>query len=165
MSKSRSEPRELLQELQRLEELRDPAVTQSKRKFDRYVVRVDAELLHMDRSIPEQVPVPVMLRDLGRGGVGFVSPIPLEVDSTWHLAFLKDGYVVGRQGLVIRHCRPIRDAAFLVGGQFCIDSGLMTLLGVHPTAIRDGSDSIGESDDAAGHEDSFLSPEDLTQER
>ncbi len=164
MSKSKSEPRELLQELQRLEELRDPGVIKSKRRFDRFIVRVDAELLHMDRSVPEQVPVPVLLRDLGRGGAGFVSPIPLEVDSTWHLAFLQNGYVVGRQGVVIRHCRPIRDAAFLVGAQFCIDSGLMALLGIHPGSIRDGADSTSHSDDPTDDEDSFLSPEDLTND-
>lgn len=159
---SKSEPQVLLQELQRLEGLRNPQSAQHLRKYERHIVRIDAELLHMDRSSIDQAPVAVLVRDLGRAGVGFVSPVELEVESTWHLAFLRNGYVIGRQGVVIRHCRRIGDNAYLVGGQFCIESGLMTLLGIDPGQIHDGAaPSAGvESDE---YSDQYLSPDDLAK--
>src|SRR5580698_5769172 len=98
-------PEELLAELAKLEGLRNPQTEQRLRAYRRFVLRGDAELHDMERGPTEQSPLPVLLRDLGRGGVGFISPRVLEINSTWRICFLHRGYVVGQQGIVVRHCR------------------------------------------------------------
>jgi hypothetical protein len=153
---SKSEPRKLLEELTRLEGLRGEGVDQGKRQFERFVVRADAELTPMDRSRVEQQCVPVLLRDMGKGGIGFVVAEPLDVHSTWHVAFLKDGYIIGSQGLTVRHSKHLRDNAYLVGGQFCASNGLLAMLGVKPAALRDQADPT-----QSGDQQDFISPEDL----
>jgi hypothetical protein len=134
-----SGPQALLAELAKLEALRESnrVAAGGNRQFQRFVVRGDAELRSMDRTCLDAAPVPVLLRDIGRGGVGFVAPVELEVNSTWQICFLHRDYVVGTQGIIIRHCRKVQDGVFLIGGQFCIETGLMSLLGIDPSAIRD----------------------------
>jgi hypothetical protein len=132
-------PQALLAELAKLEALRNEsrAATSGQRQYQRFVVRGDAELRSMDRTCLDAAPVAVLLRDLGRGGIGFVSPIELELSSTWQICFLHRDYVIGSQGVIVRHCRKVQDGVFLIGGQFCIETGLMSLLGIDPSAIRD----------------------------
>lgn len=155
---SLSETQALLEELTRQETLRDGSREQGQRRFQRFVVRADAELMPMDRSSTDVQVVPVLVRDLGRGGVGFVCEQPLPTGSTWHIAFIKDGYVLGTQSLIIRHCRHIRETTWLVGGQFCIDSGLMALLGVRRSVLNDSCSSLPgvseiEASDFLSHDD------------
>lgn len=156
-----TEARALLQELKRLENIRDHSVVQSKRQFERYVVRAEAELHPMDRTQTQHTPIPILLRDLSRGGIGFVTSVPLDVHSNWDVAFIQHGFVIGRQGLTIRHCKRVQDDAFLVGGQFCADSGLLALLGVRPGSLRDAP-VIHEDLDPSDDDANFLSPEDIS---
>jgi len=153
---SKSGPDSLLQELTRLETLRDPHFAKSVRAFERYVVRFDAELHPMDRASKTQTPIPIQLRDLSRGGIGFVCSEPLEPQSIWHVSFIKDGYCIGTQALVVRHCRLIKETTYLAGAQFCISSGLLIQMGIKPSALRDGNQAI-----PSDQQDNFLSPDDL----
>ena len=143
-----SGPQALLAELAKLEALRENNRTASgNRQFQRFVVRGDAELRSMDRTCLDAAPVPVLLRDIGRGGVGFVAPVELEVNSTWQICFLHRDYVVGTQGIIIRHCRKVQDGVFLIGSQSCLETGLIALLGVDPAAIRDADSATEGGDD------------------
>ena len=129
-------PQSLLAELAKLEHARDNGCGKRQRQYERFIVRGEAELASMDRSRFEQVPISIQLRDIGRGGLGFLCQQELEVGSTWRVAFLRGSYVVGEQGLIIRYNQQIRDGLYLVGGQFCIETGLMSLLGVDTASLR-----------------------------
>jgi hypothetical protein len=150
-------PRSLLDELDRLESLRDPAKA-GYRQFRRFVVRGEAELHPMNRNRLDPTPLTVQLRDLSRGGMGFLCDQPLEEYSAWRACFLQEGYVVGEQAMVVRHCRPVNDELYLIGGQFVIDTGLMVALGVSPGALED--DQASQEDETRDDED-FLTPGEL----
>ncbi|MBL4700152.1 MAG: hypothetical protein JKX85_02750 [Phycisphaeraceae bacterium] len=151
-----TEAQQLLDELNRLEDLRNPARCEGKRQFQRYVVRSDAELVRMDRSHTLETPIPIMLRDVGRGGIGFVCTDKLDNESLWQINFLQHGFVIGHMGVIVRHCRTISDEFYLIGGQFCSDSGLLYQLGVNPSMA-------GESDAPAQamSEDTFVAPSEM----
>lgn len=140
-------PRALLAELNRLEQLRDPNKIRGQRQYQRFVVRGDAKLTPMDPHGGDES-LPVQLRDVGRGGVGFVCQEPLEPLSTWRLSFLQRGYVIGQQGLIVRYCQPVAGGVFLVGAQFCIETGLLSLLGVDPATIHEGDRPTAVADSA-----------------
>jgi hypothetical protein len=123
----------------------------------RFVVRGDAELHKMECNRLEDYPIQVQLRDLGRGGVGFVSPIALEVNSTWRSEFHQRGYMIGQVCIIVRHCRAVRDGVFLIGSQICLESGMMYLLGINPEAVREGDSPAAMLDGG-----NFLAPTDIT---
>lgn len=139
--------RQLLEELLKLEGLRNPNAGTGKRQFIRFVVRGDAEMSKMDRSRLASHPLPVQLRDLGRGGIGIVSQHEFEVDSTWRCDFIQHGYSVGQIAVIVRHCRQVRDGVNLVGLQFCMDHGLLALLGVDIQQLHDcdGPNPLGDT--------------------
>ena len=109
----------------------------------------------MNRSRLDATPMEVKLRDVGRGGVGFICSEPLAIDSPWRLALMNQGYKVGEQALIVRHCRKINNQLYLVGGQFVIETGMLVMLGVNPGALANQTDS--DPDDAA----TFLPPADV----
>lgn len=137
-------PKALLAALSKLENLRDPSAGEGKRQFHRFVVRGEAELVNVDHTDTKPITLPVQIRDVGLGGMGFVSQIPLEVGSVWRVNFLQSGHVIGTQPILIRHSRTVNDALHLIGGQFVIETGILCILGVNPSSIRDGG-KIGES--------------------
>lgn len=147
---TQADPYRLLATLDRLETLRDPQHSGRQRQFNRHIVRGDAELHPVDQSALDASPVPITLRDIGGGGLGFICDALLPAGSTWRVCFLMQGFVIGQQTLVVRHCRKIEDGVYLVGGQFCIEPGLMVALGVDPTTVRG---ETSEDNDAA-----FLPP-------
>jgi hypothetical protein len=129
-------PQVLLDHLARMEGLRDPTRAQAKRQFHRYVVRGDAELLEQEGSQLERTVLPILLRDIGRGGIGFVCGQDLLTNSTWRVSFVDHGYVMGEQTLLIRHCQRVADNVYLIGGQFCAPGGLLCQAGVDPAILR-----------------------------
>lgn len=153
-------PEKLLAELNRLESLRDPAQNGThNRQFKRFVVRGDAELHPMSRARLDRAPLDITLRDIGRGGFGFVCQQPLPAGSNWRVCFLRHGYVIGEQAIIVRHCRPVSDSVYLIGAQFVVDTGLLTLLGIDPGAIQDEDsvDNAFEADEPL----SYLSPSEV----
>lgn len=151
-------PLDLLTELNRLEALRQPAQHED-RQFRRFRIRGDAELHPIDASRVDRTPVDIKLRDLGQGGIGFICEHDLAVGSTWRCCFLNEGHVIAQQALLIRHCRPVQSGLYLLGAQFCLDTGIMTLLGVNAHALNAQQDN----DNTADSED-FLSPGDVDAE-
>jgi hypothetical protein len=150
-------PRSLLDELDKLESLREPEKA-GQRQFRRFVVRGEAELHPMNRNRLDPTPLTIQLRDISRGGLGFLCDQPLEAYSAWRVCFLNEGYVVGEQALVVRHCRPVNDELYLVGGQFVIDAGLMISLGVAPGALEDDQT---EQHEQTSDDGDFLTPGEL----
>lgn len=142
----------LLAELRKLENLRHPDARTRRRRHPRFVIRGDAELSPMDRTRIGETPLLVMLRDAGRGGIGFVCDQPLETGTIWHLRLLQHGYGVGETPVSIRHCSQINPQVHLIGSQICLDSGLMLLLGVDPTQMRKESDPQDVMDFVAPNE-------------
>jgi hypothetical protein len=150
-------PGKLLEELASLESLRVPNVAQRQRAYKRFVTRGDAELFEMEKRGVDSRPLPVLLRDIGRGGIGFICERELPQLSMWRVQFLQHNYAVGEQAIVIKHCREVRRGVHLVGGQVIMPSGLLVQLGVDHAAIHGGMDISGtESDDG-----SFVAPEEM----
>ena len=151
-------PDSLLSRLNELEALRDPMRSMAaKRQFERFVLRGEAELQPMGRSRLHQGAVTIQMRDLSRGGMGFVCPQPLPLQSQWRVCFFQRGYLVGQQAMVVCHCTSVDSSLYLVGGNFVIDDGLMVLLGIDPAELMGDGASV-EPDDDAG---SFLPPADV----
>jgi hypothetical protein len=144
----------LLDELDRLESLRDSAKA-GQRQFHRFVVRGEAELHPMHRNWLDPTPINVQLRDISRGGLGFLSPQPLTPSSAWRACFLQAGYVIGEQAMIVRHCRAVNDALYLVGAQFVIDTGLLVQLGVSPGELEE---TELEAQDETQDDGQFLPP-------
>ena len=151
-------PEELLEELGRLENVRMvQASSPCSRHYDRYVVRGEAELHPMNRSKLDPTPIEIQLRDIGRGGLGFICQEDLRIGSTWRICFTKRGFVVGQQAVLVKHVHAVDDGLFLVGSQFIIDTGLLALLGVDPAEIdREDSEANEEDEDIK-----FLPPADV----
>jgi len=152
---STTRPHALLGELDRLESLRDPE-RQGLRSFRRYVIRGDAELHPMNRNRLDPTPIEIKMRDISRGGMGFICSQPLPERSSWRLCFLQHGYVIGEQGVVVRHCRQVGEGMYLIGGQFVIDSGLLVNLGVPRGALQDQDITAPEEGDA--EDENFVPP-------
>lgn len=139
--------RDLLDDLAELEHLRDPGKSKGLRQYRRFVVRADAELHPMDPSELNRLPIEVKLRDISRGGVGFVCNTKLPTRSVWRLVMLNRGFAVGEMAVVIRHSRPVRDNIYLLGGQFGAGTGMMVIAGIDPQAIIH-SDADADAPDA-----------------
>ena len=145
-------PHALLAALAELEAIRNPKRAAGRRQSQRFVVRGDAQLYPLDETRLDKQPVSIQLRDVGRGGIGFVSPMPIEANSTWRICFLLRSYVIGQQPTIVRHCQTVHGSTCLVGGCFCADTGLMVLLGVDPATLHDGDRPTGAA------EPTFLAP-------
>lgn len=152
-----SGPLNLLEELNRLETLRSPKPG-GHRRHQRFLVRTDAELHPMNPQQLDRTPLEIKLRDISRCGLGFICQTPLPQGSTWRACFIHRGHVVGQQGLMVRHCRNVGDGLYLIGAQFCADTGLLVTLGIEPTRIYEGDNHYGDESDA----DAFSSPDDVT---
>jgi hypothetical protein len=140
-----TDPRTLLATLTRLEQSRTAPPPGAKRHYRRFVVRGEAELRPLEGARLDQRPVAVQLRDVGLGGLGFVASEPLEHDSLWCAHFGQQGLTIGTQTIKICHCRRVEDGLYLIGGQFCIDTGLLYVLGVSATDIHNKLFPDGEA--------------------
>jgi hypothetical protein len=146
------DPRSVLASLAAVEQSHAPAHEFSKRRFRRLAVRGEAELQPVDRSRLDQKPLGIQLRDVGLGGLGFVAQDQLPTNSLWRCNFTSHGSVLATQTILVRHCRAMPGGLYLVGAQFCIDTGLLRQLGVEPTTISGGLFEHGDADP------SFLPP-------
>jgi hypothetical protein len=154
-----SAPESLLDELSQLEALRDPAKGElAQRQFDRFIIRADAELHPVSRNRLDSMPVEIKLRDVACGGIGFICERQLPIRTMWRVCFLHGGHVIDQQAIMIRHSRPMGDSIYLTGGQFVIETGLMSLLGVDAARLADvdGLEETSQQDDVR-----FVPPADV----
>ena len=125
--------------------LRDANTPTGMRRYERYEVRCEAELQVMDDDHADHTPIKVAVHEISRGGVAVICQRHLVLHSTWRLCFLHDGHVISQQPVIVRHCMKFDEDWFFVGAQFCIETGLMCLLGVSSTDIFSG-DMPGQDD-------------------
>jgi hypothetical protein len=152
-----AEPRDLIDVLSRMEYWRQEPPVERKRAFNRFSIRGEARIEPVHELAVEPSPQKVVLRDISRGGVGFLSEQFLEVGSVWRMAFATRGRQIGTQVFVVRFCRLVQDGLFLVGGVFAVEPHVMIMLGVNETEL--GSDIY----DRANAEDTaaFVPPDQL----
>ncbi len=154
---SRPTPRELIDELDRLEAMRDPSqATKSQRMFDRQNVRTLGQLQAISRNRLQRTAPEVQIRDCSLGGLGFVTSEPADVGSVWSILLYQDGFVVTETVVIVRHCSRVGPGLYLCGAQFCAAPGLMSLMGCHEQFMRSQYNSDHGTELGA-----FLSPEDL----
>ena len=146
------DPNALLETLNELEQRRQSNVHSTMRRFRRFVVRGDGVLYTVEQNSIEDAPVLIQLRDVGRGGVGFLCQAPLEVNSTWRICFVNQGHMIGHMPIVIRHSQEVEAGVYLIGAQFSIETGLLKLLGVDPLLIHE---------DEGGEAVEFESPDEM----
>lgn len=145
---------DLLAQLDQLERLRRPVKT-GKRSFQRFMVRGDAALHPLDSSELDRTPVEVKLRDVSRSGVGLLTNRHMPEGSCWRLEFIRRGHPIGHQAVVVRHCREVQPGVYLTGTQVCLETGLLSLLGVDVGLLALCDER------AAGHDLEFVDPESL----
>jgi len=129
-----TEPKNLIDVLHRLDQWRQATEFECKRRFTRYDVRGEARLESLD-DYDVTPPQRVKLRDIGRGGVGFLTDQDLEPFSTWRLRFEANGHPFASQPISVCFCRVVQDDLYLVGAQFIVEPYIMTLLGVPPAKL------------------------------
>ena len=136
---SQPQPTDAAHELAQLEALRDPTLDQagqSARDFRRYVIRGEATLYPVSRRKLDDAGTPVHLRDISRGGMGFICDRPLPQGSDWRIIFLHNGYAVAENCICVRHVRLVRPGIHLIGTNFVAAAGLLTLLGVDAGSLE-----------------------------
>lgn len=152
----------LLEQLDQLEKLRNPRPEPGQlRQFTRFVVRGVGEITPMDPHATQRGPVEVQLRDVGLGGVGFVTDQPLEAGSYYRICFFARSHALIEQHIVVRFVRPVAGDVFLCGAQFCAPAGLLALLGVE---ADDLNREISVADEAENTESDFDAPDRLGRE-
>lgn len=153
---SMAEPRDLMDVLARLEQASPDHDDPGKRRFKRYSVRHDAKLEAMSEDSYEE-PLTVLLRDISRGGAGFLVDRFLEPSTFWRLRFMAHGHVAGSQPIVLRFCRMVQENLFLAGGQFVLEPYIMHELGVSDTDLQREDVQAYTDEDVSR----FLAPDDL----
>lgn len=133
---SSTEPKDLIDVLSRLEQTRHEPDGPMQRKFRRFVIRGDAKVEPLSPGEMEEV-IRVQLRDISRGGIGFLCDRFLPPCTEWRMHFKAGRHGVGSQAMMIRYCRLVQDGLYLVGGQFVIEPYLMAALGVQEAAMED----------------------------
>ena len=155
----RNDPRSVLDQLDRLELMKRPTAPEGRRRqFRRYIARGEATLHPISRRSLDRQPIDVQIRDLGRGGVGFVCTQELWGNSAWRIDFLNRGYSIGQQEIVVRHCSKVDDNLYLIGGQFVCASGLLAEFGVPYHEIED---ELDELDKSLQNVEAFLPPSEV----
>ncbi|MCK4872738.1 MAG: hypothetical protein KAS72_08450 [Phycisphaerales bacterium] len=122
----------LLETLGHIEKWRAKPASIRKRRFTRFGVRGSAILTSPAGCEHEQstTSVTIQLRDVGRGGTGFLSDRPLRVDSPWRLTLLDEELVTHSIPFFVRYCQHVEEGAYLVGGEFGIEACVLLALGV-----------------------------------
>lgn len=151
-------PNTVLEELNRLETVRQQNVNAKQRQFTRYVVRGEAEIVSSEPMNVNHTPLEVHLRDVSRGGVGFISTKELPINSSWHIIFFHHGMEIHRQPVVVRHCQAVGNGLYLVGSLFCVEAGLLAVLGVDTKDLHGHAD-VGR--DEPTDNASFLPPSEV----
>ncbi len=143
-----AEPRNLIEMLSRMEYWRQEPAVERQRTFKRFEVRGQA-LLEPIENPAHTGHLQVMLRDISRGGVGFVCERFLEPGTVWRIAFEDRGQRVGQQPACVRFCRLVQDGLYLVGAQFVVEPYIMLAAGISATDLAsDITESTNPTDTA-----------------
>ncbi|MEM1211412.1 MAG: hypothetical protein AAGI68_03855 [Planctomycetota bacterium] len=150
------QPDEILARLHQIEGQAHASDMQTRRSFLRHTVRGEARLFPVSRMITEESIQDIQLRDVGRGGIGFLCQHPLPLNSLYRIDLLNQGYTLSSVEVLIRHVMPLSDGLYRIGATFVIQSSLMLELGVPKDALD--ADIINEASPEALESDEFLPP-------
>ena len=129
------------------------------RAFERFEVRGDATLEPIETGHVETPCVRAQLRDISRGGLGFICDRFIEPGTVWRVRFEYQSELVGTQPMVIRFCRLAQNHMYLAGGQFVVEPAMLVLLGVGEQSLtKDIVDRQNPLDTA-----DFLAPDALEE--
>lgn len=109
-----------------------------KRQFVRRSLRGEAILQTLEDASVEVRTMRVQLRDISQTGIGFLASEPVEPGTVWRVSFVVRNFVVGQQTITVRHSRPIAAGVHFCGGQFCIEPGLLHMMGIDPDSLSEG---------------------------
>ncbi|MEO0965725.1 MAG: PilZ domain-containing protein [Planctomycetota bacterium] len=126
----------VIQEIEKLESLQQTNPNEASRRFVRFIIRGDAELRPAGPNRSDTEPLKISLRDVSRGGLGFLAERPIEVGTFWRCGFGDDGLSVGEMSCIVRRCRPVGPNLFLVGADIVVPIGLLMSLGVSPGCLE-----------------------------
>ncbi|HEB60924.1 MAG TPA: hypothetical protein ENJ06_03770 [Phycisphaeraceae bacterium] len=129
--------KQLLDALAKIEQWRSKPAAMRKRRFTRFGVRSTAilnEAVACSRGSTSNATT-VQLRDVSRGGAGFLHDTPMRVDSAYRLTLAQDDLVIQTIPLFIRYCQQVEDSAYLIGGEFGAEASMLMSLGVSPRDI------------------------------
>lgn len=149
-----AEPRDLIEVLSRMEYWRQEPPVDRKRAFRRFVVRGEATLEPMQTGQSMNGHVHAMLRDISRGGIGFLADSFLQPGEVWRIRFEQHGHLIGQQPILVKFCRLVQDGMYLTGGQFVIEPALLIGLGVDEGDLHNDTHIANQTLDTA----EFLPP-------
>lgn len=109
-----------------------------KRQFLRRSLRGEAILQTLEDAAVEVRTMRVQLRDISQTGIGFLASEPMESGTVWRVMFVVRNFAVGQQTITVRHSRPIAAGVYLCGGQFCIEPGMLHMMGIDPHTLCEG---------------------------
>ncbi len=151
--------KQLVDALSKIEKWRGKPASLRKRRFTRFGVRGTGLLVNAvaAASASEHTSLSIQLRDISRGGVGFLHSEPLRVDYSYRLLLTDQGLVLASLPLFVRYCQQIEKSAYLIGGEFGIEASMLAAIGV---PVRDiASNDVPEDSlntDAGGD---FIDPD------
>ncbi len=136
-------PMDLTDVLSMLEERRQEPTEGTQRRFKRFPVRGDARLEPVE---PESLDrgCTVLLRDISRGGIGFLCDHAIEPGALFRVQFQADGHEYGAVPITVCFCRLVQDDLYMVGGQFIVEPYIMSMMGVSPAELA--GESLGRFD-------------------
>ncbi|MEX2670634.1 MAG: hypothetical protein WD294_00850 [Phycisphaeraceae bacterium] len=150
-----AEPKDLMDVLARLEQdCPETTVASGKRRFRRFPVRADAKLEAIDDDLNESPTI--LLRNISRGGVGFLVDRFIDPQSMWRIRFIMKGHVVSSQPIMVRFCRLVQNDLYVAGGQFVLEPFVMHMLGISAGDMRAEQLELYSEEDV----NCFLGPDD-----
>jgi len=131
-----AEPRNLIEVLSRMEYWRQEPAVEHNRSFRRFGARGEATIEPVEPAAEPHIES-VMLRDIARGGIGFLCSSFLEPGTILRIGFQHHGRRIATQVACVRFCRLVQDGLYLAGAQFIIEPYLMLALGVSESDLAD----------------------------
>lgn len=150
---------DILARLSRIENRVNADDAQARRSFRRHSVRGEARLHPVNRRVTEDAVEDIQLRDVGRGGIGFLCKHPLPLNALYRVDLLNQGYTLSSVEVLVRHVTPLGDGLYRIGATFVIQSSLLLELGVSKDALDD--DIVVEGTCDAFEGDDFLPPSEV----
>ncbi|MEM6551882.1 MAG: hypothetical protein AAF750_07120 [Planctomycetota bacterium] len=152
-------PDDILARLDHIEGQAHADDMQARRSFRRHTVRGEARLHPVTRLVTEDAVEDIQLRDIGRGGIGFLCKHPLPINALYRVDLLNQGYTLSSLEVLVRHVTALSDGLYRIGATFVIQSALLLELGVPKDSLE--SDIVTEAQQEALDSDDFLPPSEV----
>ena len=129
------------------------------RRFTRFSSRGTARIFSGSSSVDRDTAVIAQVRDISRGGIGFLTTTPAAVGDYWQIQLGEGKVVVDSMPAYCRFCREVVDGAYLIGAEFGVQAGVLMAMGVTSQEIARGDDPEDEQHTS----NAFVDPESLVE--